>query len=148
MPTTRRELVLEAFKAQLGAGAAFAVRRNAGDDLTADDAPAADLVDGGQVADESVFGEVTYTLRARVYGYVRAADGDALGAAISDLHGQVVKNGLSDRYLGGLAEYVREAPESLDDPEMNRDGARPHAGLVVHFEIEFRTKAGDPYTAP
>jgi len=149
MPSTIREQSLEAFKAALGNnGGAFKVKRNAGDALTVADAPAVDMVDGGQKSDEQVFGETAYVLRVRVFGYARAANGDALGAAISDLDGQVVKAALADRYLGGLVDWVREAPDSLDDPDVNHDGARPHAHLVKHFEIEFRTKAGDPFSAP
>lgn len=155
MPLTIRERALEAFKAALeNNGGAFAVKRNGGDTLATANAPAVDIVDGGQTrhvaggGDGEIFGQDTYTMRARCFGYVRSADGDALGAAISALYGQLVKAALADPTLGGVADYVREAVESLDDPEMNHDGNRPHANVVVHFEIDYVTKSGDPTAAP
>jgi hypothetical protein len=166
MPTSIREQALAAFKSQLDAVAGMAsITRDDYDQTVPASLPALIMVDGGQSRtidlgngsgqsgatgsghDGEVFGQEAYTARVVVHGYVDAADSAALGAAISDLYAKVVQAVLADPYLGGAAQYLREAADSLSDPEINLEGVLPTAVFAVHFEVEFVTKSGDPFSA-
>jgi hypothetical protein len=166
MPTSIREQALAAFKSQLDAVTGMAsITRDDYGQTAPGSLPALIMVDGGQSRtialgndsgqsgaagsdrDGEVFGQETYTARVAVYGYVDAADSTALGAAISDLYAKVVQAVLADPYLDGSAQYLREAADSLSDPEINLEGVLPTAVFAIHFEIEFVTKSGDPFSA-
>lgn len=150
MTLSIREQVLQAFYLRLQAVTGVTILRNSGDQV--DVAPTAIMVDGGQErhtgagGDGEVFGQDTYTLRVRVFGYVDAATDEALGGAISDLYAKIVAAILADPTLAGAAQYTREASSSLDDPDWDSDrGRRPNAAFAVNFEVEFVTRNGDPY---
>ena len=156
MSLSRREIILAAFKTQLDkintltAGATVTTARNVDDAVAAP--PAVVMVDGGMEKNSGtvggeIFGEDRYLLRISVYGYASNVTDAGLGADISDLHARIVKTRLADVTLGGVAEYMRES--AMDDPEWDHErGRRPNAAVMVHFETEFITKQGDPYSLP
>lgn len=156
---SRRETVLQAFKTQLavinsaGAGTTVTIARNVDDALdAATKLPAVIMVDLGMEKNGAdVGGEITgqdrYMLRVGVYGYVSNATDEGLGGDISDLQARIVKAMLADTTLAGAAEYLREA--AMDDPDYDHvDGHRPNAAFITHFEVEFVTKQGDPFSLP
>lgn len=158
MPTSRRELVLQAFKTQLSlintvtTGPAVTVARNVDDAITAP--PAVVMVDGGMTKNAGeVGGEITgqdrYLLRVGVYGYVSNATDEGLGGDISDLNARIARTMLADVSLGGTAGFMREATDAMDDPDYDHErGRRPNAAFMSHFEIEFITRQGDPFELP
>jgi hypothetical protein len=153
VPISRREAALAAFKTQLETlntpTQVATVARNVRDAVTAP--PAVVMVDGGERKNEDgeSFLEDRYTLRVSVYGYVQAATDEQLGGEISELRAKIVAAVLADPFLAGAAEYVREAPDAMDNPDYDEErGRKPSAAMMVNFEVEYTTAKGNPYAGP
>lgn len=142
-----REVVLAAFNAALQSTAGVVPARNLDDPVAA--FPAVRVFDGAMSLDDSYFGEDRYTLEIRVEAYASAATDEALSAALSQLHAAIVVAAMADVTLGGVAEFLRQAPQACESPQWISDpGKRPAAMLAIAFECEFVTATGDPLTAP
>lgn len=157
MTTSRHELVASGFLTQMGlvntqvagGGGTVTLARNVDDAIKVDRALV--MVDGGYEKNPESLGEVMgqdrYLRRFAVFGYCRAATDALLAAAINDLNARLVKAILTDPTLGGVAEYTWE--RSQDNPDWDDEkGRRPNASFTVHFETEYVTKQGDPFSLP
>ncbi len=138
-----REQILVAVKARLATIAGVTVERNRNRPVQA--FPALVLRDGGTAPGESVTGRQGWGLQLDVEGWVSAADGDAAGAALSELQARVVEAFAADQTLGGLAVDVTEGETQVDLDD--GAGRAVTMGFSTLFTVQFWTRPFDPRTA-
>jgi hypothetical protein len=144
MPTSIREQVMAALKAQLAGLAGVTVERNRAEEFPADKLPALNLIDGGHAAGHGVHGLTGYLLTATIEGFAQAATGEAAATALNDLYAKVVDLFDPDATLGGL---VLRVDETRLEVELDRGTPEePQAAFSLDLELEFHTRPGDPYT--
>lgn len=153
MALSVREQILAALAARLAALASdngYAFERNRLGDIEDGETPAIVLHDGGQTRLDGETHAMTRELSLAVEVYCAAANGAALGAAVSDMAARVIRAMRPDHAgltVGGLAHDVREV--EMTSPEF---GADPDAGYSAVFEISFsaifETAEFDPYATP
>lgn len=154
MPTPLREAAFAALAAQLAAalpGVVVERNRRSLPDVTQETLPRLGLMDGDhQVNGSDAHGTVLYRVQALLMGFVSAATDDALGAAVNDLHAQVVAAICNREVVVDPGEQniwpqeeafqvVRYTATEADTPLMGFD-------LTIAFDLRVPDAAG-PYTA-
>lgn len=148
MTDTIREQCLVAFKSNLATLAGVTVQRNRDTEAERDEMPLLNMLDGSVQLNTVSAGFHHYSMIVQVEGFVKAANADLLGPALSDLYGKTLQKVLSNRTLGGIAIDVRESEAALEPPVFLGNAAGVAvAAFETGFIIEFSTVPGDPYTS-
>ncbi|MGB4101070.1 MAG: hypothetical protein WBK91_04100 [Alphaproteobacteria bacterium] len=146
MTDTIREQCLVALVARLATMAGVQVSRNSDIDMARDAMPAVVLFEGnlGAILDNQY--TTIYRQAVEVDCYVKAANSDLLGSAVSDLFGKVTLAVLGDPSMGGVAVNLEPQPDFCSAPIIDRTpGRAATAAFTLGFVIQFHTKANDPY---
>lgn len=89
-------------------------------------------------------GQDEYRMGVLVHGFVSAAAGASIEAAVNELYARIVRAALADPQLGGLADNLRHRGMNHD---LTAQGGARTAEIIVEFEVDYATVEGDPFTA-
>ena len=154
--TTHREQILVKVAAALqaaatawpGGAANFARNRLAA--ITPAKMPFVLMWDGGMTVSTEGDAGVRRFLSVEIECHLKGASGVAVGAAVSEAHGEIVKamaGLLDDEPFTDLASDVIEGETT--DPEFDFKQRQGHmAAFATKFEITFETAEGDPSANP
>lgn len=147
--TIPREGVMQAIAAALTADRAArggSFERNRIDKHRPAEMPGVVLWDGAQRVLDIDTGGMQRELDVDVDLYVTAADGAALGLAISTEAALVSKAVMADQTCGGFAREVFEV--DMTTPDFSDEGQTLIAEFSLRFRAVFETAELDPSTAP
>ncbi len=103
------------------------------------------IITGDFDADDTVSSDATrYTEDITVEGSVAAADDETAADERDDLYAATVVALMADHTLGGLTIDVRQVVMVSDVADS--EGSEPVATFALSLEVDYETRAGDPYT--